>query len=90
MRHIPTPSQCACPHIPENHSFVTNNNMVIPYPPYSLDLVPCDFALFPKLKMKLKGRRFETVPDIQGESQVVLNSVKENDFHSAFEAWEKR
>jgi transposase len=36
--------------------FVTNNNMVIvPHPPYSPDLAPCDFTLFPKLKMKLKG-----------------------------------
>jgi transposase len=36
--------------------FVTNNNMVIvPHPPYSPDLAPCDFFLFPKLKMKLKG-----------------------------------
>jgi hypothetical protein len=38
-------------------------------------------ALFPKLKMKLKGRHFETVSDIQRESQVVFNSIKENDFH---------
>jgi hypothetical protein len=66
--------------------FVTNNNMVIvPYPPYSPYITPCDFALFPKLKMKLKGRRFETVSDIQRETQVVLDSIKENDFHGAFE-----
>jgi hypothetical protein len=46
--------------------FVTNNNMVIiPHPPYSSGLAPCDFTLFPKLKMKLKGRHFETVSDIQ-------------------------
>jgi hypothetical protein len=50
------------------------------------DLVPCDFALSPKLKMKLKGRHFETVSDIQKESQAVLDSIKENDFHCAFEA----
>jgi hypothetical protein len=69
--------------------FVTNNNMVIiPYPPYLPDLGPCDFALFPKLKMKLKGRH-ETVSDIQRESQAVLNSIKENNFQRAFEAWEK-
>jgi hypothetical protein len=37
--------------------------------------------------MKLKGRRFEIVPDIQRELQVVLDSIKENDFHGAFEAW---
>jgi hypothetical protein len=30
------------------------------------------------------------VSDIQREWQAVLNSIKENDFHSAFEAWEKR
>jgi hypothetical protein len=40
--------------------------------------------------MKLKRLRFETVSDIQRESQAVLNSIKENDFHSAFEAWEKQ
>jgi hypothetical protein len=33
--------------------------------------------------MKLKGQRFETVSDIQMELQAVLNSIKENYFHSA-------
>jgi histone-lysine N-methyltransferase SETMAR len=70
--------------------FVTNNMVIIPHPPYSLDLAPCDFTFFPKLKMKLKERRFETVSDIQRESQVVLDSIKENDFHSAFEVWKKQ
>jgi hypothetical protein len=37
--------------------------------------------------MKLKGRRFETMSDIQRELQAVLDSIKENDFHGAFEAW---
>jgi hypothetical protein len=39
--------------------------------------------------MKLKGRRFETVSDIQRESQAVLDSIKENDFHSDFEVWKE-
>jgi hypothetical protein len=39
--------------------------------------------------MKLKGRLFETVSDIQRELQTVLDSIKENDFHGAFEAWKK-
>jgi hypothetical protein len=42
--------------------------------------------MFPKLKMKLKGRCFETVTDIQRELQAVLESIQENDFHGAFEA----
>jgi hypothetical protein len=30
---------------------------VIPHPSYSPDFVPCYFFLFPKMKLKLKGRR---------------------------------
>jgi histone-lysine N-methyltransferase SETMAR len=41
----------------------------IPHPPYSADLAPCDFFLFPKLKLNLKGRRFDTTEEIQSESQ---------------------
>jgi hypothetical protein len=39
--------------------------------------------------MKLKGWCFEAVSDIQRESQGVLNSIKEDDFHGACEAWKK-
>jgi hypothetical protein len=40
--------------------------------------------------MNLMGRHFETVSDIQRESQAVLNSIKENDFHGALEVWKKQ
>jgi hypothetical protein len=40
--------------------------------------------------MKLRGRRFETVSDILRELQAVLDSIKESDFHSVFEAWKNR
>jgi hypothetical protein len=74
----------------ETTEFVTNNNMVIvPHPPYSLDSASCDFAFFHKLKMELKGRRFETVSDVQSELQAVLDSIKENYFHGASEAWKR-
>jgi hypothetical protein len=63
--------------------------VIIPHLPYSPDLAPCDFALFPKLKMKLEGRRFETVSDIQRESQAVLDNIKENYVHGVLEAWKK-
>ena len=48
-------------------------------PPYSSDLAPCDFWLFPKLKSPLKGRDFRTLmrfrkirwaPDGDGENYV--------------------
>ena len=34
-------------------------------PPYSLDIAPCDFWIFPKLKMALKGKRFDDIETIQ-------------------------
>ena len=35
-----------------------NSTHVAPQPPYSLDLAPCDFWLFRKLKRPLRGNRF--------------------------------
>ena len=34
-------------------------------PPYSPDLAPCDFLFFPKLKSFFKGKRFQTIEEIQ-------------------------
>jgi len=56
---------------------------VKPHPPYSPDLAPSDFFLFPKLKMELKGRRIQT-EEIQAEPQAVLNTLRENDFQECF------
>jgi len=71
--------------------FLTDNNMtVVPHPPYSPYLAPSDFFLFPKLKMKLKGRRFQTAEKIQAESQAVLNTLRENDFQECFKNWQRR
>jgi hypothetical protein len=58
---------------------------VIPHPPYSSDLAPCDFFLFPKMKLKLKGRRFDTIEEIQAESQRVICTLIEKDFQEAFQ-----
>jgi hypothetical protein len=41
---------------------------VIPHPPHSPDLAPNDFFLFPEMKLKLKGRRFDTIDEIQAVS----------------------
>jgi hypothetical protein len=53
--HLDPSRQRACPRPLKITEFVTNNNMVIiSHPPYLPDLAPCDFAPFPKLKMKLE------------------------------------
>jgi hypothetical protein len=58
---------------------------VIPHPPYSPDLAPCDLFLFPKMKLKLKGRQFDTIEEMQAESQRVLDTLTEKDFQEAFQ-----
>jgi hypothetical protein len=48
--------------------FFTKNKMTaIPHPPY--------FSLFPRLKIKLKGRHFDTIELMEAELQVVLNTL---------------
>jgi hypothetical protein len=42
------------------------------------------------MKTKLKGRRFDTVEEIQAEMQTVLNTLTKKDFQDAFQKWQKR
>jgi hypothetical protein len=63
---------------------------VILDPPYSPHLSPCDFLLFTKIKLKLKGRRFDTSEEIQAESQRVCDIVTEMEFQEAFQKWRRR
>jgi hypothetical protein len=58
---------------------------VIPHPPYFPDLAPCDLFLFPKMKLKLKGRQFDTIEEIQAESPRVFDTLAEKDFHEKFQ-----
>ena len=47
-------------------SFLVRHQITqVTQPPYSPDLEPCNFWLFPKLKQPFKGKRFQTVDDIQ-------------------------
>jgi transposase len=66
------------------HFLASKNMTVVCHPPYSPDLAPYDFFLFPKMKIKLKGRRFDTVEEIQAESQKVLNTLTQKDFQDRF------
>jgi histone-lysine N-methyltransferase SETMAR len=45
--------------------FLAKKNIPSFPPPYSPDLAPCDFYLFPKLKSNLKGYHFGTVENLR-------------------------
>ncbi|UYV69350.1 K02A2.6-like [Cordylochernes scorpioides] len=57
-----------------------SNNPLIPDPPYSLDLAPCDFFLFPRLKREMKGKHWETVENIQHHVTTFLRSIPVEEF----------
>ena len=70
--------------------FLTKNKMSeIPHPPYSPDLALCDFFFFPKLKLRMKGQRFDTTEEIQEESRWVLDTIPKWEFQGCFQAWQK-
>ncbi|UYV68306.1 hypothetical protein LAZ67_5003808 [Cordylochernes scorpioides] len=67
-----------------------SNTPLIPHPPYSPDLAPCDFFLFPRLKREMKGKHWETVENIQHHVTTFLRSIPVEEFQGAFQAWQTR
>ena len=57
----------------------------LPQPPYSPDLASCDFLLFPKLKEKLRGCRYETIEEMKEAVTKVIYMLTQEDFHGAFQ-----
>ena len=51
----------------------------VPQPPYSTDLVPCVFCLFPKLR----SCRYETIEEIKEAVTKVIDMLIQEDFHGA-------
>ena len=53
----------------------------VPRPPYSLDLAPCDFWLFPKLS----GCRYETTEETKEAVTKVIDTLTQEDIHGTFQ-----
>ena len=53
---------------------------VLDHPPYSPDLAPADYFLFPRVKSHLKGRLFDSISYIQKAVTSTLNTSAKNDF----------
>ena len=53
----------------------------VPHRPYSPDLAPCDFWLFPKLR----GCRYETIEKMKEAMTKVIDTLTQEDFHGDFQ-----
>jgi len=63
---------------------------LLPHPPYSPDLAPCDFFLFPRIKKELKGRRFDKVEHLARAVQAVVEGIPKEDYENSFQSWRNR
>ena len=53
----------------------------VPHPPYSSDLAPCDFWLFPKLR----GCCYETTGEMKEVVMKVIDVLTQEEFHRDFQ-----
>ena len=58
----------------------------VPQPPYSPDLAPCDFWLYPKLR----GGRYETIEEMKEAVPMFIDTLTQDDFHGAFHKFLER
>jgi histone-lysine N-methyltransferase SETMAR len=60
---------------------------IIRHPPYSPDLAPSDFFLFPNLKKSLKGTHFSSVDDAKKTALTWLKSQDPQFFRDGLNGW---
>jgi hypothetical protein len=73
------------------NDFLAEKSMpVVPQPPFSPDLSPCDFFLFPRLKNHLKGRHIGTFDNIQKSVTDELKGIPAEAFQHCYEQWKQR
>jgi len=58
---------------------------VLDHPPYSSDLAPADYFLFPKVKSHLKGHLFDLISDIQKAMTSTLNTTAKDNFYKGIQ-----
>ena len=62
---------------------------VIPHPPYSPDLAPCDVFRFPRKKGQMKGKHFADVSKVKKKTLEVLKNISTEEFRKCSQQWEK-
>ena len=62
----------------------------LPHPPYSPDLAPSDFFLFPKLKEHLRGVRFESLDDAKHAVSTWFKGKAPEFYKEGLQRWKQR
>lgn len=67
-----------------------NNVLVMSHCPYSPDLSPCDFFLFPVVKNQMSGQRFSSPQTAVQAYERVISNILPYDWEKCFEEWFER
>lgn len=59
----------------------------LPHCPYSPDLSPCDFFLFPYLKRKLRGCHFRSTVELKLELEKLMGLIPQHQWKACFKDW---
>jgi len=68
---------------------LTEGGKALQHPPYSPDLVPCDFWAFPTLKAQLRGKRFTSDDEVKNATAAALKGMSQNNLFHVFESFIK-
>ena len=63
---------------------------LLPHPPYSPDLAPSDYFLFPNLKKWLGGKRFESNNEVISQTNAYFDDLNKSYFSEGIKKLEKR
>ena len=63
---------------------------ILKHPPYSPDLAPMDFRVFPELKAQLHGIRFDSADDLTKQAQAVVSSFSHEWYVETYNKWISR
>jgi len=62
----------------------------IAHPPYSPDLAPMDFSVFPAIKSELRGIRFEDLVQLRSRVMSIIATFKSDWYRNVFAKWVMR
>ena len=63
---------------------------LLPHAPYSPDLAPCDFWLFPRVKALIAGKPFARIQDLAKAVHSALATIPQEEYRRAFQKWLER
>ena len=63
---------------------------LVTHPPYSPDVAPCDWFLFPSVKRQLKGKQFQNAEDARAFIEGVILDIPQSTWSGVIDSWFKR